>query len=383
MRHVQSAGGGTGPHVRAGKMDALVTVPGAGGVRQRSIPVPERGTNEVLVRSLLTGVDGTDEALVARGEGKAPEGEDFLVLGHECLGEVVEAPAWSGLEPGDRVLPLVREGCGACEACAQAAPDLCPDPDSVIEHGIRGAHGFMRALWTADPQNLVPAPRHLGDLAVLAEPLSIVVKALQHATSIRSRIPWVDPDEGWSGARALLAGTGSLGTLGAFLLRSEGVSVWAMDRTPDDAFRSLLLRRIGVTHFNSHDRSVGDVAGEVGGFDLVIEATGAPSVTFDAVRALAGNGVMCMLGVPAGSEEVRMPAGEIMKLMVLRNQVLFGSVNSNRRHFDRALTALAGFRERWNGALGDVITHSFRPGDSHAAFAGDGTDQVKKVIDWR
>jgi len=336
----------------------------------------------VLVRTLLTGIDGTDEEILREAKADPPEGEAHLVLGHECLGEVVEAPEGAGLAPGDLVVPLVRHGCGGCERCHRGEADLCPT-DDYREHGIKGLHGFMREYWTDTPEHLVKAPRGLGRVAVLTEPLSIVVKALEASRHIQQRIPWFEQEGGFRGKRALLAGTGSLGSLGAFLLVEAGMEVWAMDRTSDDAFGSRLLADLGVRHVNVKERSIHDVAREHGRFDLIIEATGVPKVVFDTVLTLEKNGIMCMLGVPAQRPAIQVEADDVMRQMVMGNQVLFGSVNSNRRHFEQALEALQRFRDRWGDRIDRVLTHTYAPEEHEEAFHADEADLVKKAIVWR
>jgi threonine dehydrogenase-like Zn-dependent dehydrogenase len=348
--------------------------------RLARVETPPRKPSEALVRTLYTGVDGTDNEVLAGEHGAFPPGKDALVLGHECLGEVVEAPKDSGLAPGDHVVPLVRHGCGSCKECARNA-DFCPN-EGYREHGIKELDGFFRATWTDDARTLVKAPRGLGKLAVLTEPLSIVVKAVEEARRIQQRVPWFVEEGGFHGQRALMAGTGSLGTVGAFLLVSEGMEVWALDRDPDDAAPPTLLRELGVRHINTKKQDVKDVARHVGGFDLVIEGTGAPSVAWACVQTLAGNGCMAMLGVPAEKPPTPLPASDIMREMVLKNQVLFGSVNSGRRHFEEAMRRLAEFRSRWPEATSRIISHTFAPQDVQAAYDTKGPSVIKKVIDW-
>jgi threonine dehydrogenase-like Zn-dependent dehydrogenase len=350
-------------------------------VALRGVPAPRAEPPLVLARMRIGGIDGTDEE-VAQGQGVPPPGRSTMVLGHEALGEILEAPQDSGLAPGDPVVPLVRVGCGACDACAEHdAPDLCRT-DDYAEHGIKGLDGFLQERWALPARALVPAPRALGELAVLTEPLSIAVKALDHAQRAQQRIPWFAAQGGFRGGRALLLGTGSLGTLGAFLLAEQGLRVWAVDRSPGTSAAARLLARLGVRHVNARDVPIAQLAGDVGGFDLVLEATGAPQVMFDAMRALDKNGVLVLLGVPGSEPVLQVEAGELMKDLVLGNRCVLGSVNSNRRHFRAALDALQRFQARWPDELRAVITHRYAPADTARALEERGPDVVKKVVAW-
>ncbi|HWH08268.1 MAG TPA: glucose 1-dehydrogenase, partial [Candidatus Thermoplasmatota archaeon] len=316
--------------------------------------------------------------VVGEGHGGFPPGEDALVLGHECLGEVLSAPEGSALRPGDRVVPLVRHGCGLCPLCASGKQDLC-STGRYREHGIKGLHGFLREEWTDDPAALVSVPSGLGDAAVLTEPLSVVLKALEVAEQVQRRLPWF---EGWGGRNVLLAGTGSLGTLAAFRLAESGANVWGADRSGDDAAAARLLARLGVRHVDVRATPIPEAAREVGGFDLVLEATGAPSVVFDAVRALRENGALVVTGVPAQRPAVPVEADDFMRDLVMRNLAVVGSVNSNRRHFEAALQALRRWQDRWPEELATVITHRYRPEDAPHAVKESGPHVIKKVVDW-
>lgn len=344
----------------------------------REVKEPRASGGEVLVRTLLTGVDGTDEELLSGEHGEFPEGEDHLVLGHEALAEVVEAPPGVALAQGARVVPLVRRGCGRCNRCLYGASDMCSTMD-YQEHGIKELHGFMRDLWTHDARGLVAVPDGLDEVAVLAEPLSITVKALEEATRFQKRLPWFEEEGGWAGKRALVAGTGSVGMLAAFLLRDEGMEVLGVNRGGTDAFPARLLRRIGARHADAREQSMA----ELGEFDLVIEATGAPQVVFDALQTLDENGIMCLTGVPPQKPPLNVDVDDMMRNMVLGNRILFGSVNSRRAHFEASLARLQAFQRRWGDAIDTALTHTFAPEDAAAAFEENGEHLVKKAIDWR
>ena len=83
----------------------------------------------------------------------------------------------------------MRRSCHHCLACEEGFPDSCLTGD-YIERGITRLDGFACELVVEDPAQLVPIPRSLGRLGVLAEPTSICARALRHARAIGDRQPW-------------------------------------------------------------------------------------------------------------------------------------------------------------------------------------------------
>lgn len=111
------------------------------------------------------------------GYGVPPPGEERLVLGHESLGEVVEAPDGSGFEPGDLVVGVVRRPDAVpCPACAADEWDMCRN-GGFVERGIKERHGYGSERFRVDPRFAVRLNPALGDLGVLLEPTSVLAKA--------------------------------------------------------------------------------------------------------------------------------------------------------------------------------------------------------------
>jgi glucose 1-dehydrogenase len=151
-------------------------------------PRPEEGA--LLVEGLAVGLCGTDMEIVSGRYGEAPPDEDFLVLGHENLGRVQQAPPGSGLSVGDLVVGIVRRpDPDPCPACAAGEWDMCRN-DRYTEHGIRGLHGFARERWRAGPDAVVRLSPSLGQLGVLLEPTTIVAKAWEQVERIGQRAFW-------------------------------------------------------------------------------------------------------------------------------------------------------------------------------------------------
>src|SRR5919198_283595 len=201
-------------------MQALLTTPGRPGtIRLAAMPeIAERG---IRVRTLEVGVCGTDREISEGAFGVPPEGERELVLGHEFLGQVMEDGG--GHCAGDLVTATVRRACGECEPCAAGGPDEC-DTGRYTERGITSLHGFAREVVVEDPAQLIAVPDTLGRLGVLAEPASICVRGIRHATAIGHR-------QVWTPRRALVIGSGAIGLLTTYLLRLRGLGGWTAGRS--------------------------------------------------------------------------------------------------------------------------------------------------------
>jgi glucose 1-dehydrogenase len=326
-------------------MQALVTVPGqAGATRVADVPEPSPTEGTVLVRPLEIGVCGTDREISEGLFGVVPDGEDQLVLGHEMLGRV-ERDA-QGFARGDLVTATVRRSCGHCAPCAQGAPDSC-DTGDYLERGITRLHGFAAELVAEAPEHLVPVPATLGRLGVLAEPASVCERALRHVRAIGGRQPW-------GPRRALVIGTGAIGMLATYLLRMEGLDVWAADRARDE-HKQRLIGACGARFVATDNAPLRDVADDVGGFDVVLEAAGDAQVMLDALALLRRNGVACLLGIDGRPRDVSID-GRVLGLdAILENRVLFGSVNAHHQDWVAAVESLDAAHKRWPDELESFV----------------------------
>lgn len=350
------------------------------GVKLVEGPEPQRGRDEFLLKTLEVGIDGTDLE-IARGEyGILPSGERYLTLGHEALGQVLEVPGKGGLKPGDLVNPTVRRGCGLCAPCKTGQSDFC-FTGLFKERGIKGLNGFMSPLFVETEEYLVRVPPDIREVAVVAEPTSIAVKAIDQVLKIQERMPWRE-EKSLEEKKALVAGSGSLGLMATFLLRFLRAEVITMDRSSDESRRSKLIEGIGAHHLNSKEVDPLVLANDFDGFDIIVEATGAARVPFHLTPALATNGIMVLLGVPGKRVTVEVEATEIVKDMVLENQVIFGCVNSNATHFRKAHKYLRGFLERYPQETKGVISHRYPWREFERAFREKKEDVTKKVLVW-
>jgi threonine dehydrogenase-like Zn-dependent dehydrogenase len=346
-------------------MQALTVDPQRpGSLRVDDLPAPDPGPGELLVRGIAVGVCGTDKE-IARGDyGQAPPGQDRLVLGHESLGRVERAPSGSTFAPGDLVVGIVRRpDPQPCGACAVGEWDMCRN-GQYTERGIKQLDGFASEWWTVPEEYAVPVPEHLGLTGVLTEPASVVAKAWEQVDRVGGRA-WFDPQ------RVLVTGAGPIGLLAAMIGVQRGLDVHVLDRVTD-GLKPDVVRSLGATY---HHTSVTDVASAAQP-DIVIEATGAGQVVFDAIEATSSFGIVCLTGVSPRGRRLEIDAGSLNRELVLENDAIVGSVNANRRHYEAAIAALAAADQAW---LQRLLTSTVPLDRADAAFDRPG-DDVKVVI---
>jgi len=313
------------------------------------------------------GVDGTDQEVIAGSHGGSPEGEDFLILGHEAVG-VVEDPNDTDFEEGDVVVPTVRRPPnGPNRYFENEEPDMAPE-GQYYERGIVGAHGFMAEYFTSPASKLVSVPPELAEYGFLVEPISITEKAVEHAEASRSAFEW-DPES------ALVLGNGSLGllTLAMFEQRFERTYCLGRRERPDPTID--IIESLGSTYVNSNETPVPEIPDVYEAPDLIYEATGYAKHPFEAIEALAPNGVLAALGVP-GDWEFEINGGRLHRELVLHNKAVIGSVNSNVGQFEAAVESLGSLSEAF---LESLVTGIYGLDEFEAAFVDDDTT-IKNAV---
>lgn len=322
-------------------MQALTTRPGVpGSAEVADVEEPRAAAGEVLLRTLEVGVCGTDREIVEGHFGVPPDAEERLVLGHEVLA-VVER-AGGGFSRGDLVTATVRRSCGRCAACLAGAPDAC-DTGLYLERGITRLHGFAREVVAEHPDHLIPVPRSLGRLGVLAEPASICERGMRHLRVVGERQPWTP-------RRALVLGAGAIGMLSTYFLRLDGFTVWTVDRAAAGSERAELAAVSGAAYVPASE-PLAALREEVGGFDVVIEATGDAQAMVDAIGMLRRNGVACLLGIDGRPRRVSIDGRVVGVDMILENRAVFGSVNAHRVDWLAGVEHLGRAHLRWPEAL--------------------------------
>ncbi len=319
-------------------MRALTVVPGApGSARLSEIPPPEVGDSDLEVETLLVGLCGTDREIIKGQYGTPPPGSDRLVLGHEALARVRRAPRGSGFEVGQLVVPIVRRPDPVpCSSCAVGEWDMCRN-GLYTEHGITGADGFARDRFELHPDFAVHVPAALDDLGVLVEPASVVAKAWEQIDRIGRRA---------QGARrtALITGAGPVGLLAALMARQRGLETHVLDLVTDGP-KPALVAGLGAEYH------VGTIQDSCPAPDVIVECTGVGALVLDAIGHSAPAGIVCLTGISSGARTLEVDATGLNRRLVLENDVVFGSVNANRRHYTAAVQALEAADRTWLARL--------------------------------
>lgn len=351
-------------------MHVIAAVRDEEGPQLLDIPKPDPDPDEALVRTLRVGIDGTDHEVLDGNHGDFPEGEDYQILGHEAVG-IVEDPNRTRFEVGDLVVPTVRRPPDETnEYFERNEPDMAADGD-YLERGIVGAHGFMATYFTSPERFLVGIPDEFADYGFLIEPISNSEKAFEHAQATRSAFEW-NPKS------ALVLGNGPLGLLTLAMLDRKGFDrTYCLGRRDRPDLTIDVIECLGATYVDSRETPVSEIAAAHEAMDFVYEATGYAPHAFDTVRALAPNGVGALLGIP-DDWTFQINGGQLHREIVLENKALFGSVNSNVRHFKAAKESLAAFPDWFTDEL---ITGIYSPEEVEKAFERD-DDVIKTVVEF-
>jgi threonine dehydrogenase-like Zn-dependent dehydrogenase len=348
-------------------MRALTVAPGvAGSARVENVPEPPRSDGAVLARSLALGVCGTDREIVSGQYGWAPPGTARLVIGHESLGAVEEAPAGCGVEVGDLVVGIVRRPDPVpCPACAVGEWDMCRN-GRYTERGIKERNGYGAEYFRIEPDFLVRVDRALGIAGVLLEPTSVLSKAWDHTERIGQR------SRSWQPKTLLVTGAGPVGLLAALIGAQKGLDVHLLDHS-ESLLKRRLVRALGATYHAEGLESLNGLKP-----DILMECTGAASVVRDAFARTASAGIVCLVSVTAPGHEFGVDIGALNRTMVLDNETVFGTVNANRAHYEMAGEVLRRADKAW---LDRLITRR-EPVEQWTQALEQQDDDIKVIVDF-
>jgi threonine dehydrogenase-like Zn-dependent dehydrogenase len=348
-------------------MRALTVAPGiANSARVEDVPEPPASDGSVLVRALVLGVCGTDREIVSGDYGWAPPAQKRLVIGHESLGVVQEAPADSGFKPGDLVVGIVRRPDPVpCPCCAVGEWDMCRN-GRYTERGIKERNGYGSDFFRIEPEFLIKLDPTLGMNGVLVEPTSVVAKAWDQTDRIGQR------SRAWGPKTLLVTGAGPIGLLAALIGAQRGLDVHVLDHH-ESLEKKTIVRELGGTFHLENLAGLSDLKP-----DILMECTGAPAVVRDAFGRTASGGIVCLVGVSAPGHDLPVDVGRVNRTMVLDNDTVFGTVNANRKHYEAAVAVLERADKQW---LGRLITRRV-PVEQWTQSLTRQPDDIKVVVDF-
>jgi glucose 1-dehydrogenase len=366
-------------------MKAIVLVPGTTTVSLVDRPEPTvSAPDDIKLKILRVGICGTDREEAAGGRALAPSGQKDLVIGHEMFGQVVETGnAVTRVKQGDYAVFTVRRGCGKCMPCAMNRSDMCRTGE-YKERGIWGADGYQTEYVVDKEQYVVRIPPELGQVGVLAEPLSVAEKAVDESVRVQfARLPDAHATPDWlQGRHCLVAGLGPIGLLAALALRLRGAEVFGLDIVDVASARAQWLKGIGGQYVDARQVPAKSVKKALGPMELIVEAAGIAALEFNLLDALALNGVYVLTGIPGGRRPIEIAGSEIVSRLVLGNQAMIGSVNASRDHYQMAVDDLLTAHLRWGDHLDRLITNRY----AHAGFAEalehHDENEIKAVLEW-
>ena len=327
------------------------------------VPEPGADLGSVVVEALAAGICGTDVEIADGAYGWAPPGEERLILGHESLGRVID-PGRTGLAIGDHVVGIVRRPDPMpCPSCAVGEWDMCSN-GLYTERGIKQVHGFMSERWRIEPEYVVRVDKNLGLMGVLLEPTTVVAKAWEQILTIGRRTFW-EP------RTVLVVGAGPIGLLAALIGVQRGLEVHVLDRVTT-GLKPALVAAMGAEY---HTGAIADIGLSP---NIVVECTGVVTLVQEAAAAASPGGIICLTGIgPPGPSSGS--ASALPTEAVLKNLVMFGSVNANRRNYHRAAEVLAKADRSW---LEQLITRRLRPDDVDQALTRS-VDDIKVVMEFQ
>ncbi len=353
-------------------MKALVVKPGSKGVYLKDIDLITE--NKIKVKTLYNGICGTDREIVNNKlPFVRPENGEYLILGHEALGQVIDAPENSKFKLGDFVAPMVRRP-GNCMLCKIGRQDYCID-GNFAEAGIRGKDGFMREYFYEDENFLIPVEKEIGELGALIEPTKNVMKMVEVFQSLKNRIIWDCDDSTLNCKGAWIFGTGSEGVLSSLVFKSIGFNVTIVNRHPLPENVLKILDKNGLKFFDSSSKNWKEAL-EENPMDLAIDAAGSADIFIQVIDHINYNGIVILFGT-SGTGSIS--DGSFITKIVDKNLSIAGVEDGSKKNYIDAAKFLFEYGSKYS--INDIITSRIKPEETWI-FNEKPKDEIKTIIDW-
>lgn len=143
-----------------------------------------------------------------------------------------------------------------------------------------------------------------------------------------------------------------------------------------------MLEQIGGKYVNGNDVQVTDLDDFLGEMDFVFEAVGFAELQIELIDAVGINGIYVATGIASGNRPVTLNGADLMRQLVLKNQVILGSVNASPDHYKMAVEDIKGCKEKWPEAISRIITERVPFTNFEHALHHHSVDEIKVVVDW-
>lgn len=366
-------------------MKAISIIPGTTKLSLVDRPEPKISTDdEIKVKILQVGICGTDREEVSGGRADAPEGSKELIIGHEMFGRVVEIGSKvTKVKVGDHAVFTVRRGCNKCSACLNNRSDMCFTGD-YTERGIKGQDGYQTEFVIDKEQYIVKVPYTITDIGVLTEPLSVAEKALDEALKIQNlRFAEISKNNNWlSYKKILVTGLGPIGLMAALILRLKGAEVIGVDVVDESSPKPQFLKKIGGRYIDGRTVKTSELDDKLGRLDLIFEGSGITEIEFQLIDVLGTNGIYVLSGIPGEKRRICILGDKILRELVLKNQLMIGSVNAGIEHYEMAVRDLEAAKNKWGNAINSIITKKISYTEYDKALHEHSGNDIKVVINW-
>jgi L-iditol 2-dehydrogenase len=245
-------------------------------------PVPT--SEEAEIKVFATGICGTDLSLL---RGKYTAATYPMIPGHETMGEILQAPENSKLNPGDRVAVFPAFGCRQCEACKTGRIPHCPEAKTL---GVLRPEGYFSERIVAHQERIFPLPEQMeNEIGAMVEPTAVAV----HANHRGQAKP---------GAKVVVIGGGTIGLLTAQVTRAYGASVVIISEPI--AERRALANEMGfaLTCDPLKDDLCSFVLKKMGMADVVFDLVGTHETLQESEAMLRPDGHLVIIALPRGDD---------------------------------------------------------------------------------
>jgi threonine 3-dehydrogenase len=340
-------------------MLAIVKTEAGPGLRLETVPEPEIGINDVLIRVHKTGICGTDLHIESWDPWAAKTIKPPLVIGHEFVGEVADVGSnVSDFRPGDLVSGEGHVVCGRCRHCLAGQRHLCPN---TVGLGVGRAGAFAEYV-------ALPMTNIWHHWPGIDEEVAAIFDPFGNAVHTALAFPVLGED-------VLVVGAGPIGLMATAIVRHAGAR-YVVVSEPNEFRRGLAARMGANLVVDPRERDLGDVQRQLGmveGFDIALEMSGVESALQAAIANMAHGGRIAILGIPTKDMALDVNA-------IVFNQLTLRGIYGREMYetwYKMTVMLQSGLDIR------PAITHRFPFREFEAAFAAARSGESGKVLlDW-